>query len=90
MPRKRHFRAACRVNIPIGVSRADFRAALAVAVLVVAITLPAPAAAQPNVTGQWSTLPYLSPVSPIHVALLNTGRVLLIEVEGRPGSARQG
>jgi hypothetical protein len=37
------------------------------------------AEAQPNVTGQWSTMSALAPVSPIHVALMRTGKVLMIE-----------
>ena len=39
---------------------------------------PPPALAAPNVTGQWSTLPYLVPVNPIHVALLPNGKVLIV------------
>src|SRR5207237_8180608 len=38
----------------------------------------APALAAPNGTGQWSTLPYLVPVNPIHVALLPNGKVLIV------------
>src|SRR5438309_5317318 len=33
--------------------------------------------AQPNVQGQWSTLPYTAPINPVHVALLYTGKVLI-------------
>ena len=36
------------------------------------------AEAQLNQTGQWSTLPYLTPVNPIHVALLRNGKVLIV------------
>lgn len=49
------------------------------ALLATIFAVPLVTNAQPNVTGQWSTLPYLSPVSPIHVAVLNTGKVLMIE-----------
>src|SRR5262249_8918519 len=49
---------------------------LAVA-LVVIVALP-PAAAQPNVTGQWSVLPYTMPINPIHVGLMKTGRILIV------------
>ena len=36
------------------------------------------AAAQAQVTGQWVTLPYLMPINPIRVALLHTGKVLVV------------
>ena len=45
--------------------------------LVVLVTVP-PAAAQPNVTGQWSVLPYTMPINPIHVGLMKTGRILIV------------
>src|SRR5262245_30125713 len=40
--------------------------------------LPGVAEGQANVTGQWSTLPYLMPINPIHVGLLRTGKVLVV------------
>jgi hypothetical protein len=53
---------------------------LAVAVLLVgaAAALPRSADAQLNVTGQWSTLSALSPLNPIHVALLKNGKILIV------------
>jgi len=36
------------------------------------------AAAQPQVTGQWVTLPYLMPINPIRVDLLRNGKVLIV------------
>jgi hypothetical protein len=36
------------------------------------------ALAQAQVTGQWMTLPYLMPINPIRVALLHTGKVLVV------------
>jgi hypothetical protein len=36
------------------------------------------ALAQAQVTGQWVTLPYLMPINPIRVALLHTGKVLVV------------
>ena len=33
------------------------------------------AMAQVNVQGQWSTLPYLMPINPVHVALMHNGKV---------------
>src|SRR5437867_46563 len=32
--------------------------------------------------GQWNTLPYLMPINPIHMALLNDGKVLIIAGSG--------
>ena len=53
--------------------------------LLVALTLaaaaghPAPAAAQgANVVGQWQTRPELMQINPIHVAMLRTGKVLVV------------
>src|SRR5215472_7477224 len=40
------------------------------------------AMAQSNVQGQWSTLPYLMPINPVHVALLHTGKVLIVAGSG--------
>ena len=51
---------------------------LAVAVLT-GLTTPPAAEAQLNVTGQWSTSSQLAPVQPIHVALMRTGKLLMIE-----------
>ena len=55
-----------------------FRLTTLVLLLLVAAAVPEPAQAQLNVTGQWSTLPYLSPINPIHVALLKSGKVLIV------------
>lgn len=41
-----------------------------------------PAMSQANATGQWQTLPYTMPINPIHVALLNTGNVLVVSGTG--------
>jgi hypothetical protein len=41
-----------------------------------------PAFAQSNVQGQWQVLPYLMPVNPIHLALMNNGLVLVIAGSG--------
>src|SRR5712691_1985078 len=37
---------------------------------------------QANVQGQWSTLPYLMPINPIHVALLYNGKILVVAGSG--------
>ena len=45
------------------------------------------AAAQPQVTGQWVTLPYLMPINPIRVDLLRNGKVLIVAgSENEPGN----
>jgi Domain of unknown function (DUF1929)/PKD domain/Bacterial Ig domain len=55
-------------------------ALLLLAVLVLTgLAAPPRAEAQVNVTGQWSTMSQLAPVQPIHVALMRTGKVLMIE-----------
>jgi len=51
---------------------------LVVLALVAAGLTPSRADAQPNVTGQWSLLSQTMPINPIHVALLRTGRVLIV------------
>ncbi len=38
--------------------------------------------AQANIQGQWSTLPFLMPINPIHVTLMPTGKVLIIAGSG--------
>ena len=46
--------------------------------------------AQANVTGQWSTLSYVMPINPIHVALLNNGKVLVVAGSGNCPPSQQG
>ena len=38
--------------------------------------------AQAGVQGQWATLPYLMPINPVHLTLLNNGRVLVVAGSG--------
>src|SRR5207247_9502100 len=52
-------------------------ACMAVATLV-AIVCVERAAAQSNVTGQWSVLPYTMPINPIHVGVMRTGKILIV------------
>src|SRR5437763_1575523 len=52
-------------------------ACMAVATLV-AIVCVERAAAQSNVTGQGSVLPYTMPINPIHVGLMRTGKILIV------------
>jgi len=35
-------------------------------------------AQQPQVTGQWVALPYQMPINPIRIALMHTGKVLIV------------
>ena len=42
----------------------------------------APAFAQANVVGQWRTLPTTMPINPVHMAMLRTGKVLVVSGSG--------
>ncbi len=44
------------------------------------------AAAQVNVQGKWTTLPYLMPINPVHEALMNNGKVLVVSGSGNDPS----
>jgi len=47
------------------------------------VTLPVETLrAQAAVRGQWTTLPTLMPINPVHVALMNTGKVLIVSGSG--------
>jgi hypothetical protein len=60
-----------------------FLSAGAVVVAVGLATLPLETVrAQAGIRGQWTTLPTLLPINPIHVALLNTGKVLIVSGSG--------
>ena len=50
--------------------------------LVFAGSSPRPLLAQSSVDGQWDTLPYLMPINPIHIAVMNDGKVLVIAGSG--------
>ena len=45
---------------------------------------------QANVQGQWSTLPYLMPINPIHAALMSNGKVLVVAGSGNCPPSRSG
>jgi galactose oxidase-like protein len=38
--------------------------------------------AHPGQSGRWDTLPYTMPINPVHVALMNTGKVLVVSGSG--------
>lgn len=46
--------------------------------------------AQPNVQGQWTTLQTLMPINPVHVALLNNGKVLVVAGSGNCPPSQSG
>src|SRR5438477_3548468 len=50
--------------------------------LVAFFLLTAGSMAQPNLQGQWSTIPYPMSINPVHVALLHTGKVLVVSGSG--------
>ena len=39
-------------------------------------------AAQPHITGQWETLPYMMPLNPVHIAMMHNGKVLIVSGSG--------
>src|ERR1700693_2371952 len=43
---------------------------------------PSMAQSQASTQGQWQTLPYTMPINPVHVALLRTGKVLIVSGSG--------
>jgi hypothetical protein len=53
-------------------------------------TLVPRAMAQANVRGQWSTLPNLAPINPIHAALLPNGKVLIVAGSGNCPPSQSG
>jgi hypothetical protein len=53
-----------------------------VLIALVACALVTSSAAQANLQGQWSTLSSPMPINPVHVALLNTGKVLIVSGSG--------
>jgi hypothetical protein len=53
-----------------------------VLVLGIAVLAGPRLSAQPAVQGQWRTLPSLMPINPVHLALLNNGKVLIVAGSG--------
>lgn len=54
------------------------------------ICIPPVALAQANVQGQWATLSNTMPINPVHVALLNNGRLLVVAGSGNCSLSRAG
>src|SRR6267378_4051640 len=63
------------------VNRWSLAAAILVALSLAALGTQA-IFAQAGQLGQWRTLPYLMPINPIHLALLNNGKVLVVAGSG--------
>lgn len=38
--------------------------------------------ASPHISGKWTTLPFMMPINPVHVAMMHTGKVLIIAGSG--------
>src|SRR5690349_21906996 len=53
-----------------------------VVLLVLLLALVASSAGQANIQGQWSTLSTPMPINPVHVALLDNGKVLIVSGSG--------
>jgi hypothetical protein len=51
--------------------------------------VPGFALAQANRQGQWQTLPYVMPINPIHLALMNNGEVLIVSGSGNDRTETQ-
>ena len=50
--------------------------------LLISVCLCQFAAGQAATQGQWSTLPYLMPINPVHMGLMNNGKVLVVSGSG--------
>jgi hypothetical protein len=50
--------------------------------LALAVTSTPRLGAQAGLQGQWTTLPYLMPINPVHPTVLNNGRVLIVAGSG--------
>lgn len=44
--------------------------------------------AQVGTTGRWTTLPYTMPINPVHIALMNNGKVLVVAGSGNVAAER--
>lgn len=71
-----------RTDFAPRIVRRSLRAGVALLGLGLAVTGMPTVRAQTGVQGQWTTLPYPMPINPVHLALLNTGKVLIIAGSG--------
>ena len=75
---------------PAALPQVGFCRRFSVLVLLIAAALAAfprqTARAQTGQVGQWRTLPALMPINPVHLALMNTGRVLIVSGSGNVAS----
>ena len=62
---------------------------LSALILVLAASVPS-AVAQADVKGQWSTLNYSMTINPIHVALMNNGKILVVAGSGNCPPSQSG
>ena len=60
----------------------SLKAVTLVLIALFTLTLPLALTAQANLQGQWTTLPNLMPINPVHVSLLSTGKVLVVSGSG--------
>jgi len=58
------------------------RVALLTLMIMISSYLCPSAKGQASVQGQWSTLPDLMPINPVHIALMNNGKVLIVSGSG--------
>ncbi len=66
-----------------GAQRTALQAVLAALVVAVALAGMVPnASAQANVNGTWQTLPTTMPINPVHIALMHTGKILVVSGSG--------
>jgi hypothetical protein len=75
-------RVMLRLSIGSHMQRFVWRVARSVAVLFVPALVVCLAVAQANVTGQWTTLTTSMPINPVHVAMLHTGKILVVSGSG--------
>src|SRR6185312_2612204 len=55
---------------------------IVISLLLVLFIFPLALMAQANLQGQWTKLPNLMPINPVHVSLLRTGKVLVVSGSG--------
>ncbi len=69
-------------NYSLLIRRLRCAAGTFVLILLVTLGFQSSAEAQANVQGQWNTLSTQMPINPVHVALMHTGKVLIVSGSG--------